>query len=264
MIELADVSAIAGGSLVGLILGLVGGGGSIFAVPMLLYVVGVSSPHVAVGTSALAVAASAVSGLASHARMGSVKWRCAIVFALSGIVGALLGAALGKAIDGRHLLALFGILMLVVGIMMLRRKGGGGNPDVRLSWESARQLLPGLVVGGFVIGAFSGFFGIGGGFLIVPGLIGVTAMPLLNAIGSSLVSVAAFGATTAVSYAISHLVDWRVALLFVLGGAGGGFLGVRLASTLALRQRALTLVFSSVVAVVGLYVASKGMLNLVH
>ena len=140
--------------------------------------------------------------------MGSVKWRCAIVFALSGIVGALLGAALGKAIDGRHLLALFGILMLVVGVIMLRRKGGGGNPDVRLSWESARQLLPGLVVGGFVIGAFSGFFGIGGGFLIVPGLIGVTAMPLLNAIGSSLVSIAAFGLTTAASYAASDLIDW--------------------------------------------------------
>lgn len=260
MIELADVSAIAGGSLVGLILGLVGGGGSIFAVPMLLYVVGVSSPHVAVGTSALAVAASAVSGLASHARMGSVKWRCAIVFALSGIVGALLGAALGKAIDGRHLLALFGILMLVVGIMMLRRKGGGGNPDVRLSWESARQLLPGLVVGGFVIGAFSGFFGIGGGFLIVPGLIGVTAMPLLNAIGSSLVSIAAFGLTTAASYAASDLIDWRVAVFFIAGGVLGGIAGSWLARRLAPRRALLNQIFASMVMLVGGFVVVKGIL----
>lgn len=260
MIELADVSAIAAGSLVGLILGLVGGGGSIFAVPMLLYVVGVSSPHVAVGTSALAVAASAVSGLASHARMGSVKWRCAIVFALSGIVGALLGAALGKAIDGRHLLALFGILMLVVGILMLRRKGGGGNPDVRLSWESARQLLPGLVVGGVVIGAFSGFFGIGGGFLIVPGLIGVTAMPLLNAIGSSLVSIAAFGLTTAASYAASDLIDWRVAVFFIAGGVLGGIAGSWLARRLAPRRALLNRIFAIMVMLVGGFVVVKGVL----
>jgi hypothetical protein len=77
-----------------------------------------------------------------------------------------------------------------------------------------------------------GFFGIGGGFLIVPGLIGATAMPLINAIGSSLVSVTAFGLTTAASYAWSGLVDWRLAFIFVLGGALGGLLGIRLATYL--------------------------------
>jgi uncharacterized membrane protein YfcA len=108
----------------------------------------------------------------------------------------------------------------------------------------------------------SGFFGIGGGFLIVPGLVSATSMPLLNAIGSSLVSVAAFGATTAVSYAMSSLVDWPVAILFVLGGAGGGFLGIALARRLAARKRALTLVFSGVVASVGFYVVWKGLVAL--
>jgi len=104
----------------------------------------------------------------------------------------------------------------------------------------------------------SGFFGIGGGFLIVPGLVSATSMPLLSAIGSSLVSVATFGATAAISYAISNLVDWPVALLFVLGGAAGGLAGVRLASRLALHRRALTAVFSTVVGLVGLYVVLKG------
>jgi uncharacterized membrane protein YfcA len=114
---------------------------------------------------------------------------------------------------------------------------------------------------GFGVGLLSGFFGIGGGFLIVPGLVGATAMPLLNAIGSSLVSVTAFGATTALSYAISGLVDWPVAILFILGGAIGGFFGARLARRLALRRRALTVVFTSVVALVGLYMVAKGVLT---
>jgi uncharacterized membrane protein YfcA len=83
-------------------------------------------------------------------------------------------------------------------------------------------------------------------------------MPLLDAIGSSLVSVAAFGATAAVSYAISNFVDWPVALLFVLGGAAGGSVGVRLASRLASRKHALTVTFSAVVGLVGLYIVSRG------
>ena len=88
-------------------------------------------------------------------------------------------------------------------------------PDVKLTRETMPKLLPMLIGIGFMVGALSGFFGIGGGFLIVPGLIGATAMPLINAIGSSLVSVTAFGLTTAASYAWSGLVDWPLAGLFM-------------------------------------------------
>ena len=109
------------------------------------------------------------------------------------------------------------------------------------------------------MGALSGFFGIGGGFLIVPGLVMATSMPLLNAIGSSLVSVAAFGATTAASYALSGLVDWGVALTFIVGGVGGGMIGLKLAQRLAGNRRILTLTFSGVVAVVGVYVVVRGL-----
>ena len=116
-----------------------------------------------------------------------------------------------------------------------------------------------LLAYGTGVGALSGFFGIGGGFLIVPGLISATAMPLLNAIGSSLVSVAAFGATTAVSYAASGLVVWRIAGLFVLGGLAGGYAGIEAAKALAGRKRVLAIVFSAVVAVVGLYVTARGL-----
>jgi hypothetical protein len=262
MIEPHTALSLLSGSLVGFSLGLIGGGGSVLAVPLLVYVVGVVSPHAAIGTSAVAVAASALLSLAGHARARTVKWPCALVFAVFGIAGAALGAHLGKMMDGQKLLALFGLLMVAVGALMLRPREGGHAPDVRLSAESARRLLPALAGTGTLVGGLSGFFGIGGGFLIVPGLVGATAMPLLNAIGSSLVSVAAFGATTAASYAASGLVDWPTAGLFVLGGALGGLAGTWLARRLAARKRALTVLFAVIVVSVGVYVVARGIAHL--
>ena len=115
--SLPAVLAVGSGGLIGLVLGLVGGGGSILAVPLLVYVVGVSSPHVAIGTGDIAVAVNAAFGLAAHARLGTVKWRCALVFAASGIAGSALGAAAGKAVDGQQLLAVFGLLIIAVTVL---------------------------------------------------------------------------------------------------------------------------------------------------
>ena len=258
---LHDLLAIASGSLVGFTLGLIGGGGSILAVPLLVYVVGVRSPHVASGTSAIAVAASAAVNLAGHARARTVKWGCALVFAAAGMAGAALGAQAGKMVDGARLLSLFGALMVVIGLLMLRPRQSAGDPDVKLPAATRATLLPWLIGGGLVVGALSGFFGIGGGFVIVPGLIAATTMPLINAIGSSLVSVTAFGATTAASYAWSGLVDWPLALLFIAGGALGGLAGTRLARRLAGHKHALTRLFSGIVIVVGLYVIARSLLG---
>ena len=88
--------------------------------PLLIYVVGMPSVHAAIGTSAVAVAASAAVNLIGHARARNVRWPCAIVFALAGMVGAAAGAELGKMVDGHRLLLLFGVLMIVVGLLMLR------------------------------------------------------------------------------------------------------------------------------------------------
>jgi len=249
-----SILAMGSGSIVGLVLGLVGGGGSILAVPLLVYVVGVKSPHVAIGTSAIAVSMSALGNLFAHSRAGNVKWRCAFVFAAAGVIGALAGSQAGKALDGQKLLALFGAVMIVVGSVMLRKRQSGEDADVRLTAETAKELLPLLLGIGFAVGAFSGFFGIGGGFLIVPGLILATGMPLTSAIGTSLVAITAFGAATATSYAWSGLVDWSLAALFVLGGLAGGVAGVRAGQALAERKRALNVVFASLVIVVGAYV----------
>ncbi len=250
--------ALASGAAIGLVLGLVGGGGSILAVPLLVYVVGVKSPHAAIGTAAVAVALNAASSLAGHARGGAVKWPRASVFAIAGVIGAALGAEAGKAIDGQRLLGLFGLLMIVIGAVMLRGRKGEGSPDVRLDRASAAVLLPRLIPIGLTVGLMAGFFGIGGGFLIVPGLMLATGMPLRAAIGTSLVVVTSLGLTTAASYALSGYVDWTLVALLVAGGAAGSFGGLALGRRLASKRRTLEIGFALLVIVIGLYVAGRG------
>lgn len=152
--------------------------------------------------------------------------------------------------------------MLVVGLIMLFKKGGEGDPEVRLNRSSAIKLGPKLVLIGVAVGGLSGFFGIGGGFLIVPGLMLATGMPLIYAIGTSLVAVSAFGITTAATYAISGLVDWRIAALFVAGGALGGVLGAFIGGKLAGKGRALNMIFALVVLSAGGFIAFDGVTNL--
>jgi uncharacterized membrane protein YfcA len=252
------VPALASGALIGLILGLVGGGGSILAVPLLVYVVGVKSPHMAIGTAAVAVALNAASGLVGHHRAGTVKWPCALVFAATGALGAALGAELGKATDGQRLLALFGGMMVIVGLTMLRPRKSPGDPDVRLKPSTAGHLLPRLMPAGLIVGLLSGFFGIGGGFLIVPALLLTTAMPLRNAVGTSLVVVTTLGLTTAASYALSGQVDWWLVAVLLAGGIAGSLAGIALGKRLANKRRTLEVGFAAMVIAVGLYVVARG------
>ena len=254
--------SVVSGSLVGFVLGLVGGGGSIIAVPLLLYVVGIGSPHLAIGTSAIAVSLSALSNLVSHARKGMVKWPCALTFSTAGVVGAWAGSSLAMRVPGDQLLALFGVVMVIVGVVMALRKDAEGNPDIRLNFSTAQQLLPLLLLVGLGVGALSGFFGIGGGFLIVPGLMLATGMPIAYAIGTSLVAVTIFGATTAANYALSGLVDWCIAAYFIGGGIFGGLIGSIVGQRIGQKKSTLAIVFASFVVVVGIYITSKGQLDL--
>ena len=240
------------GALVGFSLGLVGGGGSILAVPLMVYLVGVKSPHVAIGTSALAVALNAALGLFNHARHHNVIWRCGIMYALAGVIGAYFGSSAGKAFDGQRLLFLFAIVMVIVGVLMLRRRKNAGVENA----ECDRTNAPKVLGYGLGTGAFSGFFGIGGGFLIVPGLVASTNMAMINAVGTSLVAVTAFGLTTAVNYAFSGLVNWSLAGVFIAGGLAGSLLGTRLAKRLSGAGQ-LTSIFAGLIFVVALYMLWK-------
>ncbi|MBV8411893.1 MAG: sulfite exporter TauE/SafE family protein [Alphaproteobacteria bacterium] len=249
MNPLADVAAVLSGSTVGFSLGLVGGGGSILAVPLLLYVVGVGEPHLAIGTSAVAVSANAFANLANHGRRGNVAWHCAAVIAVGGIFGAALGSEGGKYVEGQELLLLFAIVMIVVGVAMLRRKDSTGAVPKRLT----PIIVARLAGAGFAIGAVAGFFGIGGGFLIVPGLVFAAGLPMLKATASSLLAVGTCALTTAVSYALSGLVDWPVAAEFIAGGIVGGMLGIWAATRLAHHKRALTRLFAGIIFAMAAY-----------
>lgn len=257
---LAHVLALGCGSLVGFSLGLIGGGGSILAVPLLLYVVGITDPHRAIGTSALAVAVNAFANLLPHARAGNVRWKEAAIFAAAGVVGAYAGSTAGKAFDGQRLLMLFALLMIVIAMLMQR-------PRRSIAAGNEAGLYPALVAHllgvGLGAGVLAGFFGIGGGFLIVPGLILAAELSTLHAIGSSLLAVGAFGLTTSINYAVSGLVDWWIALLFILGGVAGGWVGAMLARHLSKGRDTLNRVFGAVVVAVALYMLahSAGLLS---
>jgi len=223
-----SVLGLASGMLVGFSLGLVGGGGSILAVPLMVYVVGVPEPHVAIGTSAIAVAANAAINLSNHARGGTVVWSCALVFAAAGMVGAFGGSILGKMVDGQKLLALFSLVMIVIAMLMLKTRSRIGLPDVKISMSN----MPAIVGLGLATGTLSGF---------IPKRMRVTT----------------FGMTTAASYAYSGLVSWRLAGLFVAGGIAGGLAGTRSARHLAERRGALNIVFAVVIIAVALYMLAR-------
>lgn len=249
------LTAALSGALVALLLTLFGGGGSVLATPLLLYVVGVRDPHVAIGTSAAAVAVNAAVGLAAQAKAGRVKWPCALTFGAPGLVGSLLGAHLAKAVNGQHLLAWFALAMAAVGLSMFRAPSSPGDPDVQIDPAKAARLIP----VGAATGLAAGFFGIGGGFLIAPGLMAATGMTLANAAASSLVSVTLFGAATSLSYAASGLVDGRLFLALIVGGAGGVAIGAQLAPRLAARALLARRLFAVMIVATAGYVAWRAL-----
>ena len=253
--------AVLGGAVAGLSLGLLGVGSSILVVPLLVYGMHVS-PHLAIGTSTVAATASALWSLSAHARAGTVRWRYGGTYALASVLGAVSGAHLGKATDSRILLALLGLLMMAVAGLMLRSSLRARRAQHAAERRERSWVLPVLAATGFGIGSLAGLVGVGGGFLTVPALMFTTGMPLLNAVGSSLVSVAAVSATTAASYASSQLVEWPISVLLMIGGVLGGYVGVKLAGVLAARKRALTILFSGVVALAGLYMVLRGLASL--
>jgi uncharacterized protein len=251
----AIAATLASGALVGLLLAVFGGGGSVLAAPLLLYLVGVRDPHVAIGTSSAAVAVNAAISLIGHGRGGRVKWPCAITFAVAGLIGAFGGSTIAKLIDGTQLLLAFAVAMAAIAVSMLRKPKSEGDPDVHITLPLMARLAPLGLLTGFA----AGFFGIGGGFLIVPGLMLATGMTMANATASSLVSVAIFGGATSVNYAASGLIDLRLAALLVMGGVVGGFIGMQVARGLAGRATLARQAFAVMVLLVAGYVAMRAL-----
>ena len=242
--------AVLSGGVIALLLTLFGGGGSVLAVPLLLYVVGVTDPHVAIGVSAAGVALNGLTALAGHAKAGRIRWPCASLFALTGAAGAWFGSSIAKMIDGHQLLLIFAVAMAAVGLSMLRFKPVVIRPEPRLNLA----MSPGVGLAGAGVGSVAGFFGIGGGFLIVPGLMASTGMSLATAQATSLLSVAAFGAATAGNYALSGWIDPTLVFAMAMGGVAGTAVGLPIARRLAANAGLGLRLFAGLILLVAAYV----------
>ncbi len=269
------ILAIISGVAVGFSLGLIGGGGSILAVPLFIYFVGIHHPHLAIGTTALAVGITAYINFVQHLRKKNANVKLGGVFALVGIIGVLIGSTIGLIIKGGELLFFFSLLMIIIGIYMYISKCRAvPNEDCKqLAKETRYSKVSGYSL---LVGFASGFFGIGGGFLIVPGLLASSKIKIGMAIGTSLLDVGTFGVVTAIRYAIvapglqyigSGIIGdvlFLVAIVYVIGGIFGGYLGTKLSVNLGTKKGELRKVFSIIIILVGIYVAYESYPALLH
>jgi len=255
------------GALVGFSLGLTGGGGAIFAVPLLVYGLGVPARE-AVGVSLLTVGATSLVGFVQRARSRRVEFPTGLLFALAGMIGAPVGAVLADRIPEAVLLGLFAVLMLVIAVRMWLKAADSAahlpiimdnnagptcrrDPEGKLRLTSKCALLLGVV--GLGAGVMSGLFGVGGGFIIVPALVMFSGMGMQRAIGTSLLVITLIS----VSGTASHLLAGKdltlsTAGLFTVGSIAGLFAGSGFGQRLA--GPTLQRVFAAAIVVVAMFV----------
>jgi hypothetical protein len=235
---------IAFGTVIGLLLGLVGGGGSILTVPILVYAIGLGV-HEATATSLVIVGLTALSGALPHARAGRVQLRTALVFGAAGIAGAFAGTWANQRVAGPVILLLFGVLMVGIAARMAFGRQSVPRPADAAVHPAAVPLA------GLVVGVMTGFFGVGGGFLIVPALVLALGLPMRLAVGTSLVIIAINSGSGILAHLPTGGFDLQVALVFVVGGLVGSQLGGRLAGRID--ETRLARGFAALVALVGFY-----------
>jgi uncharacterized membrane protein YfcA len=208
---------------IGISLGLLGGGGSILTVPALVYWAGLP-PFEATSASLVVVGLTSVSGAVQHARFGNVRLREALLIAASGVPASLAGSLLSRRIPEHRLMLLFAGVMVAAGLSMLLQPRY--QPDQQTSW-------PRVLAAGAFVGLVTGFFGIGGGFLVVPTLVVFARLPMPCAVGTSL-AVIAFNCLAGFSARIGiGAVQWLVTLAFSAVAIAGSAVGTALARRLS-------------------------------
>lgn len=236
--------ALLGAALIGLSLGLTGAGGSIITLPVLVYLAGVA-PKEAVGLSLFIVGAAALVGALQRLRGGGIHPKAALMFALSGMIGAAGGAMLTPLVSGRVLMIIFAALMLVVAVNMIIGKKDELSPGAEC--KPLRCLLAGLAVG-----VLTGFIGVGGGFLLVPALVKFAKLPLRQATGTSLAVIAFNSAAGYLGHFGEAPPRWPLALLFAALAIAGVLAGTVLAKRLPVAR--LRQGFAVMVIVTGAFV----------
>jgi uncharacterized membrane protein YfcA len=240
------VRALGFGGLIGLSLGALGAGGSILTVPILVYAMGVPV-QVATGTSLAIVGLNAAAGAVDYVRRDRSLPALGLAFGTSGLLGAIGGVWLNHQVPGALILVLFSLLMLVAAFSMLRRSvvASAAAPSTQaIAWAR-------LVPVGLGVGLLTGFFGVGGGFLIVPALVLVIGLPMQLAVGTSLLIIAVNALWGLLGNLQFGTLDWSLTAVFALGGVVGVLAGGKLAGRLP--DRALRTAFALIIAGVAVY-----------
>lgn len=253
------VLAVAAGLVIGVVVGALGGGGAILAVPVLVYLLG-EDPRQATTSSLVVVGSSALVGMVGHLRAGRVRVADGLVFGVLGVAGAWLGSLAATGIDPALLMAAFAALLAVVaGTMVGRALRGRGDGAVeprpvlqrhplRVHWPR----LAGLVVAATVVGLLTGFFGVGGGFMIVPALVLVLGFGMKPAVGTSLlVIVVNSAAALAARLGTGVELDVPLVAVFTAAAVVGSILGGRV--TNAVEPRTLNIAFAALLVAVAAY-----------
>jgi uncharacterized membrane protein YfcA len=245
----ALVLTIALAVLIGVSLGLLGGGGSILAVPLLVYIAGLPAKE-AIATSLLVVGVTSAMAVLPHARAGRIRWRTGAVFGLAGRAGAYAGGRLAEFIPAGILLAAFALMMLATATAMIRgRRQVAGKP--------VPHELPVLrvVTDGIAVGLVTGLVGAGGGFLVVPALALLGGLPIPVAVGTSLVVIAMKSFAGLAGYLSTVSIDWGLATAVTLAAVVGSFLGGRLTGRIP--EETLRRSFGWFIVVMGVFVLSQ-------
>ena len=207
---------------IGLVLGLLGGGGSILAVPVLIYGAGLG-PREAIAASLLVVGTASLVALLQHARRGNVAWRTGLVFAGTAMVGAYLGGRAAGWFSGTTLLLLFAGMMVATALAMFR-----GRADIDRERESSASLpVMAVIAEGLVVGAATGLVGAGGGFLVVPALVLMGNMDMRRAVGTSLLVIALKSFAAYAGHAAEVDLELSLIALITAVAVAGTFVGVR-------------------------------------
>ncbi|KUI30084.1 permease [Mycobacterium sp. IS-1496] len=203
------------GALIGVLLGLLGGGGSILAVPALVYGMGLGIEQ-AIPISLIVVAAASVVGVLPKVRAGQVQWRLAGIFAAAGVPATVVGSAISRHLPQSALLIGFAAVMVVAGTRMLTDQENTGTAcEVRGGRVNWRRCAPRSIGAGLLVGLLTGLFGVGGGFLIIPALVVVLGVEMATAIGTSLLIITANSVAGVLSHLDAVTVDWTVTAVFV-------------------------------------------------
>lgn len=261
------IAAAAGlGLVIGLTLGALGGGGAVLTVPALVHLLG-QDARTATTSSLFIIGTSSLVAAVGHARAGRVRWGVGAAFGATGLVAGVAGSIANQHVDGDVLLLAFAGVVLLAALAMLANTAGppsdlGGDErpaDGRAPGGPAGRVAK-VVVAGLTVGFMTGFFGVGGGFVIVPALVLVLGLPMPAAVGTSLVVIAINSAGALLARAGTAEFDWAVVVPFTLAAMVGSLGGKRVADRVS--GEALTRVFAVLLIAVGLYTGTTSLLAL--